>query len=688
LSPDVVGELDTVIYKLVPPGAFNNSNFGTSWTISALSFVTSFGAAPGVADTLTSLPSATADGTLRFVPSALYADSTFRLRITLQDITTGCDSTLERFIYVAPKPVPNFGSSLACDGQIVSFRDSSTIRSGQLNYFWNFGDTVTNATSIDQHPQYTYSGPGTYNVSLEVTSAYGYKKTITKQVTVFFRPDPDFGFTNVCLGNTSQFTNRSTLRGTQYTMTYEWALGNNTTSTQTNASAQYAAYGNYFVTLKARTSTGCERTVTKEVNVFPVPDADFTTGPPCSGLMTQFTNATSIGYGLVGYEWEFGDGTDETQKNPQHNYDASGTYSVKMIATSEFGCVDSVRKNVVVSVKPAANFSFTNTCLGDSVRFTNSSTITGSSIVNNEWDFGNGNTLTTNTSSFRQTYTAIGVYNVKLKVTAANNCADEKTVQVQVTEKPTADFTTSGTTCAGTALQFTNQSAIGSGNLSYNWNFGASSSSLTNPSHTFTSAGTYPVQLTATSGVGCSDMLTKNITVHPLPNANFSVVYTNQKSVREIKCVPADSTLYSYHWDMGDGTTFSQISPVYMYMNNGPFNIQLTTMSNEGCMSKSPGQNVLFSVSDGQLALTGNRLKVYPNPFYSQATINVSLAADDHLKITVIDQLGRLVTNIADGQFEKGEHEFSFADEKLAAGLYFVVVQTTDSREIKPLLKN
>lgn len=688
ISPDVVGELDTVIYKLVPPTAFNNANFGSSWTISSLSFTTSGGAAPSTSDTLTTLPSGSGDGTLRFVPSALYADSTFRLRITLQNITTGCDSMLERFIYVAPKPVPNFGASLACDGQDVSFRDSSTIRSGQLNYLWNFGDTITNATSIDQYPKYTYSGPGTYNVTLEVTSAYGYKKTITKQVTVYYRPDPDFSFTNVCLGRTSQFTNKSTLKGTQFTMNYEWTLGNNTTSTQTNTSAQYAAFGSYFVTLKARTTTGCERSITKEVNVFPVPDADFTTGPPCSGLMTQFSNTTTIGYGLVGYEWEFGDGTDETQKNPMHNYDASGTYSVKMIATSEFGCVDSVRKSIVVSTKPTADFTFTNTCIGDSVRFTNNSSITGSTITSNEWSFGNGNSTTTNAPSFRFTYGSTGTYTVKLKANAANNCSDEKILTVTVTEKPSANFNITGSACAGTALQFNNQSSISAGNMSYNWNFGSTNTAQEHPTHTFASAGTYPVQLTATSGAGCSDIITKNITVNALPNTAFSVVYTNQKSSREVKCVPSDSSLFGYLWDMGDGTTFSQISPVYIYFSNGPFNVSLTTISNEGCVAKSANQNVLFSVSNGESVIAANRVAVYPNPFTDVASIRVNVAQTGNVKVTVIDQLGRTIANLANEELHAGEHTFTFdSNNAYANGLYFVVVETAAGREVKPIIK-
>lgn len=686
LSPDVVGELDTVTYKLLAPTGYSNSNFGSSWSISNLSFKTIWGNAPATGDTLTTLPSVSGDGTLRFVPSALYADSTFKLNITLYNIATGCDSTLERYLYVAPKPVPKFGASLACDGQDVNFTDSSTIRSGQMYYLWNFGDPVTNATSIDQNPKYTYSGPGTYTVTLDVTSGYGYKKTITKQVTVYHRPDPNFSFTNVCLGGTSQFTNKSTLQGTQFPMTYLWTMGNSSTSTQTNASTQYPTFGNYNVTLKATTSVGCERSITKEVNVFPLPDADFTSGPPCSGLNTQFNNNSSIAYGLVGYEWEFGDGTDETQKSPTHTYDATGTYSVKMIATSEFGCVDSIRKNVVVSVKPVSDFTFSNTCLGDSVKFTNTSTISGSTIASTEWNFGDGNTSGSNASSLRHTYGTTGVYTVKLKSTSINNCSDEKTVTVAVTQKPSADFGTLSGACAGTELQFNNLSTIGAGTLGYSWNFGTGTSTLENPKHTFAAAGSFPVSLTATSSAGCADMISKNIVVNALPNAAFTVTYTN-KAVREIKCTPADSNLMGYLWDMGDGTTFTQIAPVYSYLSNGPFTVKLSAVSNAGCIGKGADQTVFFNVSDGNTLASKSGFEAYPNPFSDKAAVKVVLTENSSVNIDLMDQLGRKISTIASGNFNAGEHQFELnSTSAMTSGVYFIVLTTNSNREVKSIV--
>ncbi|MCC6684556.1 MAG: hypothetical protein IT247_05755, partial [Bacteroidia bacterium] len=68
-APDIVGSRDTVSYKLNPPTGFSNSNFGSAWTISGMSFTTSGGIAPGAGDTMTTVPNGSNPGTLQFVPS-------------------------------------------------------------------------------------------------------------------------------------------------------------------------------------------------------------------------------------------------------------------------------------------------------------------------------------------------------------------------------------------------------------------------------------------------------------------------------------------------------------------------------------------------------------------------------------------------------------------------------------------
>jgi FG-GAP-like repeat/Secretion system C-terminal sorting domain len=63
---------------------------------------------------------------------------------------------------------------------------------------------------------------------------------------------------------------------------------------------------------------------------------------------------------------------------------------------------------------------------------------------------------------------------------------------------------------------------------------------------------------------------------------------------------------------------------------------------------------------------------VYPNPFNPTTTVTVSLPSAAHLDILVFDVTGRLVTELASGQFSMGTHSLPFDGSNLASGLYFV----------------
>jgi len=144
-----------------------------------------------------------------------------------------------------------------------------------------------------------------------------------------------------------------------------------------------------------------------------------------------------------------------------------------------------------------------------------------------------------------------------------------------------AEFqTTTISGCAPLAVNFTDQSTPQGGVTSWSWNFGdGNSSTLQNPSHTFTTAGTYTVQLTVNSAT-CSntEIKTKYITVSSMPSAAFTgapnsggapltVNFTDQST-------PQGGATWS--WDFGDGGSSSLKSPSHQYNAPGTYTVSLT----------------------------------------------------------------------------------------------------------------
>jgi 3-phytase len=129
-----------------------------------------------------------------------------------------------------------------------------------------------------------------------------------------------------------------------------WNFGDGNTSTAQNPAHEYAAPGNYAVTLTV-SSAACSdgETKTGYVVVSAVPVAAFV-GAPVSGNAPLTVNFTDQSTGNpTSWSWSFGDGKASTLQNPSHQYTTPGTYKVKLSVTNACGN-DSESKSDYVTV--------------------------------------------------------------------------------------------------------------------------------------------------------------------------------------------------------------------------------------------------------------------------------------------------------------------------------------------------
>ena len=119
--------------------------------------------------------------------------------------------------------------------------------------------------------------------------------------------------------------------------------------------------------------TTCVNTDTVYADVHPLPVPDFTYNPVmCVNVVENLTNTTVLG---DTYNWDFGDGNGSTLTDPQPTYTTTGFYDIQLIATSIFGCVDSITQQVEVREPPVADFSLApdSGCAPLQVSFNNNS---------------------------------------------------------------------------------------------------------------------------------------------------------------------------------------------------------------------------------------------------------------------------------------------------------------------------
>ncbi len=180
-------------------------------------------------------------------------------------------------------------------------------------------------------------------------------------------------------------------------------------------------------------------------------------------------------------------------------------------------------------------------------------------------------------------------------VTIINSCGVPvvKTISILFNPPPTIVFTPNIVGgCIPLNVVFTDNSITGNSSdpiTSWNWSFGdGGSSTLQNPQHTFTQAGSYPVSLTVTTANGCTNNNSSapvTLTAHPLPVAAFSMNSNNLDLPTDVLQLTNQSVgASSYLWDFGDGGSSSLENPSYSYTLVGTFQVQLTATTNFGCV--------------------------------------------------------------------------------------------------------
>ncbi len=240
------------------------------------------------------------------------------------------------------------------------------------------------------------------------------------------------------------------------------------------------------------------------------------------------------------------------------------------------------------TVQPSFTISPAELCTTNNlntINVTNTSTGPNANTVIYEWYIGNFAQTPTTTSGLSGPGTlgtsGDGEGFVYLVAHDAFGCYDTAKVRLVISPPPTANFTfDNNNKCAGTTITFTNTSTAIDTYTTYLWDFGdGNTSTAKNPTHSYTTNGTYSVKLTSTNNSICEDDVTKAINVTTAPVLNFTmspltgcaprtVTFTNLSS----GAVPSSN----YDWDFGNGNTLTGVKdpPAQLY-HEGTWKVRL-----------------------------------------------------------------------------------------------------------------
>ncbi len=535
----------------------------------------------------------------------------------VQLITTnnfGCRDTVYKYLNVYDRPKPGFTYMQSCNpASEVQFYDTSHLGSSKApiaSYLWNFYQTDT---SHRRNPVYKFFSVDTnYLVTLRVTDTNGCSNIDTTIVHLRDSLRINFSAPKVCFTQPTPFK-AVYLPGTDSIARYTWNFNDGSAEFTTyldTVSHVFPHPGVYSVQLSAIDTNGCYTTITHQavIDSLPIPNFRFVT--PACDQPTYFTDSSQGGGNFIqSWQWNFNDpasGPDSTSnsRNPSHFFGPmAGTYQVKLIVTNFNGCVDSITKPVQ---RPSClttlyEASGGNNCARNDLYFKDKSVLhsTHGSIMQWDWDFGDGNTQSYQTfsDSIAHSYAGGGTYRATLVVTAQVNGITFSVPYdsiVVVHPTPAAAFTADNL-CLGGETAFSDQSeGNGSPVTRWLWQFNdpasaVDTSSLQNPLHAFSGIGQYNVKLTVSNTFGCLDTITQNIDIAASPKADFSVgkACSGQPVQFSDSSKTFGTNLVRWQWAFNDpyasdDSAFIQ-NPTHVYDSAGAFLVQLVVTDSHYC---------------------------------------------------------------------------------------------------------
>lgn len=424
---------------------------------------------------------------------------------TLIGEENGCYNADTVGVYITQTPVITSGN----DTSVCEFSSVNLFASGATTYSWlpanGFTGSANSSTSVNPVSSQIYSVVG-FNGQCSDT---GFVSVVVNQ-----NPLASFNALSVCQGDSAFFLSNSIGNGLTYTWLYNGVnIGNNN-----QANTLPFNCGDNALALYIEDVNGCKDTLNSiyTVNCLPITNFGISDTVSCSSNAIQLSNFSLGNNGdTLYYNWNFGNSSTDTSKNPLATYISTGIYNITLITSTQFGCSDTMIKQVTIYSSPVISILGDTVCKGEmSTIQVNASNYSSSSVWT--WNLGNG-IIVNDTNQITYTYLTAQDYVVSLIITNPGGCADTAITGVSILNLPNPNFTTNNI-CLGQFQNFEIDQP--ENNTQYFWDFnndGVVDFNGQQTTYQYTDTGTVNINVIGINTVGCSDTITKTLQVYPTP---------------------------------------------------------------------------------------------------------------------------------------------------------------------------
>ena len=369
---------------------------------------------------------------------------------------------------------------------------------------------------------------------------------------------------------------------------WQWDLGNGSTSTKQNPTASYFTPGVYPIQLTVTNSSGNSSTKTGSITVYESPNPEFLSDKQsgCFPVFVQFSDKSKpvSGYSNVSWQWDFGNGTQATSQNAKATYRSAGDFTVYFKVTNDKGCSKTITKINHISITPGVSIGFNNTqptVCNVPYNITFNNTTSGPGTITYNWDFGDGNTSTLQNPT--NAYKSDGTFPVTLIATSNLGCSDTlRNEKAVIIPKTKTDFIIPDTICVNKPLFLFNSTDPEPESSVWTFSDGTTINGI-DATKTFSTTGTYTIKLTNTF-LSCTSDITKTLVIANMPKPDFSAPITSScKSPLTVSFSNTSQNGIAFKWDFGDGSSSAATNPSHTYTSPGEYNVKLIAFNNTGC---------------------------------------------------------------------------------------------------------
>ncbi len=471
-------------------------------------------------------------------------------------------------------------------------------------YNWNFGD---GEVSEDENPTHVFTNPSSnqdayLDVTLTVTSAMGCSNISTEVVTALATPNANMSFSQ-SEGCGSFYATAVEVHGDGENYQWTFNMAPYSHNGSTTPELLFNIPGTHELQLEVSSANGCSTEISDSVNVYEIPQVNFSVEDVCYGTTSEFTDESET-FGedeIVEWVWTFGNEDITFEQNPNYTYNSAGVHHVGLIISTEF-CSSIFNSTTYVESIPEMTAFADNTegCSPSLIHF-EAQTNDDASVL---WDFGDAQ-ISHDLNNDHTYYNENGeantiVFSVSATATSPLGCLASDSLEISVLRSALASATSSGEGCAPLNTIFTNNSENAS---EYAWTFSEESfSNDFEPIHTFENTSddpqTFAVELIAIAENGCNDTTSVETMVYPemfaqffSPQADcspFEVGFTNESSPNTT-CA----------WSFGDGIMSTELNPSHIFStditgDDTTFDVELTITSEHGCSNSTTSEIAVY----------------------------------------------------------------------------------------------